>query len=96
MWRPPPSLAGLQLLAGPPVLPEPPLQAGPLKSLAGMVGVSWDLQAEGYRRGEGTDLVAPATVVRKIGQRVPVGSPPRRSTRASRSLLGGVRLTRWR
>ena len=28
----------------------------------------------------------PATVVRKIGQRVPVGSPQRRSTRASRRL----------
>ena len=33
---------------------------GPLQSLAGMVGASWDLEAEGYRRGEGTDLVAPA------------------------------------
>ena len=51
MWRPPPSLAGLQLLVGPqllaglpllvgpPVLAGPPLQAGPLQSLAGMVGV---------------------------------------------------------
>ena len=36
----------------------------------------------------------PTTVVRKIGQRVPVRSPPRRSTRASRSLQGGVWLTR--
>ena len=49
MWRSPPSLAGLQLLAGLPVLPGPPLQAGPLQSLAGMVGASWDLQAEAYR-----------------------------------------------
>ena len=38
----------------------PPLLAGPLPSLAGMVGASWDLEAEGYRQGEGTDLVAPA------------------------------------
>ena len=37
-----------------------PLLVGPLLSLAGMVGASWDLEAEGYRRGEGTDLVAPA------------------------------------
>ena len=53
MWRSPPSLAG------PPVPPGLPLQARPLQSLAGMVGASWDLQAEGYRRGEGTDLVPP-------------------------------------
>ena len=46
---------GAALLAGP-----PPVLAGLLQSLAGMVGASWDLQAEGYRRGEGTDLVAPA------------------------------------
>ena len=26
----------------------------------GYGGASWDLEAEGYRRGEGTDLVAPA------------------------------------
>ena len=38
----------------------PPVLAGPLPSLVGMVGASWDLQAEGYQRGEGTDLVAPA------------------------------------
>ena len=25
-----------------------------------MVGASWDLEVEGHRRGEGTDLVAPA------------------------------------
>ena len=37
-----------------------PSLAGPPPSLAGMVGASWDLEAEGYRRGEGTNLVAPA------------------------------------
>ena len=49
MWRSPPSLAGPPVLAGLPVLPGSPLQARPLQSLAGMVGASWDLQAEGYR-----------------------------------------------
>ena len=66
MWRPLPSLAGPQLLvgqpllAGPQLLAGPPLLAGPLQSLVGMVGASWDLQAEGYQQDEGTDLVAPA------------------------------------
>ena len=59
MWRSPPSLAGPPVLAGLPVLPGSPLQARLLQSLAGMVGASWDLQAEGYWRGEGTDLVPP-------------------------------------
>ena len=67
MWRPPPSLVGppllvglLPVLAGLPLLAGLlPVLAGPLQSLAGMVGASWDLQAEGYQRGEGTDLVAP-------------------------------------
>ena len=54
MW---PSLAGPLVLAG------SPLQARPLQSLAGMVGASWDLQAEGYRRGEGTDLVPPGWAI---------------------------------
>ena len=75
MWRSPPSLVGLQLLAGPPVLLGPPLQAGLLQSLAGMVGASWDLQAEGYRRGEGTDLVPPAGLLPN-GNRCPLGSIP--------------------
>ena len=50
MWRSPPSLAGPPVLAGLPVLPVlpgSPLQVRPLQSLAGMVGASWDLQAEG-------------------------------------------------
>ena len=63
----------LPLLVGPPVLVGPPLQAGPLQSLAGMVGASWDLQAEGYQRGEGTDLVAPAELSPN-GNRCPLGS----------------------
>ena len=48
---------------------------GPLQSLAGMVGASWDLQAEGYQRGEGTDLVAPAELSPN-GNRCPLGSIP--------------------
>ena len=54
MWRSPPSLAGPPVLAGLPVLPGlpgllgSPLQARPQQSLAGTVGASWDLQAEGY------------------------------------------------
>ena len=81
MWRSPPSLAGPPVLAGLPVLvglPVPPgslLQARPLQSLAGMVGVSWDLQAEGYRRGEGTDLV-PLAGLLPNGNRCPLGSIP--------------------
>ena len=62
-------------LAGPPVLAGSPLQARPLQSLAGMVGASWDLQAEGYRRGEGTDLVPPAGLLPN-GNRCPLGSIP--------------------
>ena len=38
-------------------------------------GASWDLQAEGYRRGEGTDLVAPAGLSPN-GNRCPLGSIP--------------------
>ena len=68
-------LAGLPLLAGPLVLAGLPLQAGPLQSLAGMVGASWYLQAEGYQRGEGTDLVAPAELSPN-GNRCPLGSIP--------------------
>ena len=38
-------------------------------------GASWDLQAEGYRRGEGTDLVPPAGLLPN-GNRCPLGSIP--------------------
>ena len=72
MWRSPPSLAGPPVLAG---LPGLPLQARPLQSLAGMVGASWDLQVEGYRRGEGTDLVPPAGLLPN-GNRCPLRSIP--------------------
>ena len=59
---------GLQLLVGSPLLAGPQL-------LAGMVGASWDLQAEGYQRGEGTDLVAPAELSPN-GNRCPLRSIP--------------------
>ena len=71
VWMPPPLLVGLQLWARPPLPVEPP-------SLAGMVGASLDLQAEGHQQGEATDLVAPAQLSPN-GNRCPLGSIPCRS-----------------
>ena len=48
--RPPPPRGGFRMVAC--------VEA--TATLVGMVGASWDLEAEGYRRGEGTNLVAPA------------------------------------
>ena len=50
--HPPPPRGGFRTVAC--------VEAAAVTSQAGMVGASWDLEAEGYRRGEGTDLVAPA------------------------------------
>ena len=41
----------------------------------GYGGGTWDLQAEGYQRGEGIDLVAPAELSPN-GNRCPLGSIP--------------------
>ena len=65
VWMQQPLLVGLQLWARPPLL-------------VGMVGASLDLQVEGYQRGEGTDLVAPAELS-PSGNRCPLGSIPYRS-----------------
>ena len=67
-------LVGLPLLAGLQLLARPQLLVGP-QLLAVLVGASWDLQAEGYQRGEGTDLVAPAELSPN-GNRCPLGSIP--------------------